>query len=401
MPGSILTTESGLPVNIVWIIVSTLINHDNIFKFKMVDENESIVEKKLFHERQEGDRFKLKTYFWCKLDNTGGEHSAYANVPEDFKTTETVEHTEYRAELALNRELFTARSLTQHQNCFFPLHRGIPLKYMGGWMGKVQASSRQHVTSDWQESGDKTVFSVKVGQEDTDSHSFAIDKPIEVVVKEIHEKYEHPRFLPDAIGCENLLSLILLIEHELVHVAYGIYDNEGNYGSGNQLATMEMWEDLLVPLPDEGGGVENRRRRRAPPLTQGFTDENGHGRIFVEWLNLLFGHIGHLSPFDSISTDTVLVDETITRFISTPVTQAMKIEYDRILQEIEDEDEDEELGGGGKRETRKRKKTKRRRKRRKSRRRKSRKRRKSRRRKSRKRRKKRRTRRKKAAVIFI
>ena len=102
MPGSILTTESGLPVNIVWIIVSTLINHDNIFKFKMVDENESIVEKKLFHERQEGDRFKLKTFFWCKLDNTGGEHSAYANVSEDFATTPFTEHTEYRAELALN-----------------------------------------------------------------------------------------------------------------------------------------------------------------------------------------------------------------------------------------------------------------------------------------------------------
>ena len=362
MPGSVLTTESGLPGNIVWIIVSTLINHDNIFKFKMVDENESIVEKKLFHERQ-GDRFKLKTYFWCKLDNTSGEHSAFANVPEDFETTETVEHTEYRAELALNRELFTARSLTQHQNCFFPLYRGIPLKYMGGWMGKVQASS-PYVTSDWQEPGDKTVFSVKVGQEDTDSHSFAIDKPIEVVVKEIHEKYEHPRFLPDAIGCENLLSLILLIEHELVHVAYGIYDNEGNYGSGNQLATMEMWKDLLVPLPDEGGGaapakgVNKRKTKSDHPLIQGITDDNGHGLIFVEWLNLLFGHIGHLSPFDSISTDTVLVDETITRFISTPVTQAMKREYDRVLQEIEDE----ELGGGGKRKIRRsrRKKTKRR-----------------------------------------
>ena len=363
MPGSVLITERGFPDNIVWIIVSTLINHDNIFKFKMVDENESIVEKKLFHEREEGDRFKLKTFIWCKLDNTGGEHSAYANVPEDFETTEKVEHTEYRAELALNRELFTARSLTQHQNCFFPLERRIPLKYMGGWMGKVQISS-PYVTSDWQEPGDKTVFSVKVGQEDTDSHSFAIDKPIEVVVGEIHEKYEHSRFLPDAIGCENLLSLILLIEHELVHVAYGIYDNEGNYGSGNQLATMEMWEDLLVPLPDEGGGaapaksVNKRKTKSDHPLIQGITDNNGHGLIFVEWLNLLFGHIGHLSPFDSISTDTVLVDETIRRFISTPVTHAMKREYDRVLQEIEDE----ELGGGGKRKIRRsrRKKTKRR-----------------------------------------
>ena len=150
-----------------------------------------------------------------------------------------------------------------------------------------------------------------------------------------------------------------MIEHELVHVAYGIYNNEENYGSGNPLANMEMWSHLLVPQldpdPDPGGGVENTRSRNYP-LTQGITDGNGHGLIFVEWLNLLFGHIGHLSPFDSISTDTVLVDETITRFISTPVTQAMKREYDRVLQE----QEKKKTEGGGKRKIRRsrRKKTK-------------------------------------------
>ena len=362
MRGSELT-EDGRPSNILWIIVSALLEHPRILTFM-----DGLTQKKLFHEPLPDGSFKLKTFFWCRLSDTTGDESASANVPENYETTTTVEHTEYKAELTLTRGLFTVQAANK---CFFPLKRQETLKYMGGWMGKVQDGGK--VTSDWQEEKEKTVFSVKVGKEYRESPSFAIDIPIEAVVYRIQENYEHSHFLPDVIGCENLLSLILLVEHELVHVAYGIYDNEGNYGANTELATLQTYNDLLVPETErEKNGKKGKRKGKrkgksdkGPRLIDGITDENGHGVIFVEWLNILFGHIGHLSPVDRLNQYLSASDvvEKINDLMKNPKMVAMKNEYDLLLATRLELPDDEDLGGGGCKTIRKRRKTKRKRRR--------------------------------------
>lgn len=254
--------------NIVFEIVNELIKSE-LYLFG---------EKKLFHTKVR-DGWKRKIFIHAVLDTELGQASAAA-------ASDGSDH-EWRCQIYLNPDIITK----PYYNEQLPLTRGEHMKWAESWMGNHTGKAS------WQTPENKKVFGVDLGNS-------IFNKLLNHPIFENWDKNENK-----IIELRNILSIILLLEHELWHVAFGMYDPDENskeehelaiptdigfntdvvHHNNNFLSSEENYEGAGDVIP---GSTPEEKTQRA------FTDESGHGRIFSQlaWFGSRFRC--QLSPFD-------------------------------------------------------------------------------------------------------
>jgi hypothetical protein len=260
------TDDDGKLFNIIWFIVKTIISSD-IFQFNTGSE-----EKKIFYEKDKESGWKQKVYFYTQLvdDNTPSAAAADVPAPEDGRDYPWV------ALLFLARRLITHKK-TGKDGKFLPLKRYEPMQFGGGWVGQTDG------TGEFQPPDHKIIFGVNL-------HEY--EKDLTMMMQSLQLKY-----IPTVIEMQNILTIMILLEHELIHVAYGIYRNVENY-SETRLATLDDFPRLNLPK-----GTKWSKSKYEFPTEQAFTDTGGHGPLFSKYANLLFGFLGQQSPLDEMSKE--------------------------------------------------------------------------------------------------
>ena len=228
------------------------------------------MEKKRFFMKKMVLYGNKKYIFYTQLvdDNTPSAAAADVPAPEDGRDYPWV------ALLFLARRLITHKK-TGKDGKFLPLKRDEPMQFGGGWVGQTDG------TGDFQPPDHKIIFGVNLHEYEKDLTDIMLSLQI--------------KYIPTVIEMQNILTIMILLEHELIHVAYGIYRNVENY-SETRLATLDDFPRLNLPK-----GTKWSKSKYEFPTEQAFTDTGGHGPLFSKYANLLFGFLGQQSPLDEMS----------------------------------------------------------------------------------------------------
>ena len=110
------------------------------------------------------------------------------------------------------------------------------------------------------------------------------------------------------IEMENILSIILLLEHELWHVAYGMYDPDENDKQRHKLAQpsdigFEGAKFVSSAVNYQGHGRIIPGNNASKKTQLAFTDPHGHGKTFSQLAYFGSGFRCQLSPFDMFDED--------------------------------------------------------------------------------------------------
>jgi hypothetical protein len=261
-------TKTGKPFNIVWAIVKEIINSD-IFLFEY-----NGAPKKIFFENG-----AQKVYFYTQLANAEDilPASAAADVPENAVRAEWI------AEIFLARRIITR----QHGNMYLPLKKDESMIFGGGWIGQTNGKAI------WQKAGKKLIFGV-------DLDKFTRTLP------------DHLK--PRLIEIQNILTVMLLLEHELIHTVFGIYRQDLNYDP-NYHARLAKPISFPRFYPQSKKKKWPKSKKEEPPHSQAFTDANGHGEDFSHYTNLVYGFPTQLSPLDYIPIDETPIKQRETQDI--------------------------------------------------------------------------------------
>ena len=248
--------------SIGWFIVKQIIN-SQLFEF---EHNKKT--KKIFFDTiiDEENKPKQKVYFTVHLSNALEIEpaSAAADVPENRSRDP------WQADIFIARRIITK----QQGNYYYPLSSEESMVFGGGWIGQMNGEAK------WQ-GNEKIVFGVDV-HKFIDSFILSFDK------------YKERR-----IEMENILTVMLLLEHELIHIALGVYRPKKNY---------EKWYNAVLAKPCSFPRFESKATEWAKSndsivtTEQAFTDKSGHGHFFSEYSNLVFGFPTQLSPLDYLTT---------------------------------------------------------------------------------------------------
>ena len=261
-------TKTGKPFNIVWAIVKEIINSD-IFLFEY-----NGAPKKIFFENG-----AQKVYFYTQLASAEDilPASAAADVPENAVRAEWI------AEIFLARRIITR----QHGNMYMPLKKEEPMIFGGGWIGQTNGKAK------WQKPGEKLVFGL-------DLDNFTSTLP------------DHLK--PRLIEIQNILTVMLLLEHELIHTVFGIYRQDLNYDPDYH-ARLAKPSSFPRFNPPSKKNKWPKNKRGHPTHAQAFTDANGHGEDFSHYTNLVYGFPTQLSPLDYIPIDETPIKQRETQDI--------------------------------------------------------------------------------------
>jgi hypothetical protein len=263
-------TKTGKPFNIVWAIVKEIINSD-IFLFEY-----NRTPKKIFFENG-----AQKVYFYTQLASAEDilPASAAADVPENAVRAEWI------AEIFLARRIITR----QHGNMYMPLKKDEPMIFGGGWIGQTNGKAK------WQNPGEKLVFGV-------DLDLFTSTLP------------DHLK--PRLIEIQNIITVMLLLEHELIHTVFGIYRQDLNYDPDYhaRLAKPSSFPRFNPPS-EKNEWPKHKKKSKRPTHAQAFTDANGHGEDFSHYTNLVYGFPTQLSPLDYIPIDETPIKQRETQDI--------------------------------------------------------------------------------------
>ena len=254
--------------NIVFEIVNQLL-HSDLYLFG---------EKKLFHTLN-GTELERKLFIYATLDTELGKASAAAAA--------SGKNNEWRCSLFLHPDIIT-RPNGGNQ---IALNRGESMKWAESWMGNHTG------IASWQQPNEKKVFGVDLGQINWGNnflnHSL-FDKTWDEAEK--------------IIEMENILSILLLLEHELWHVAYGMYDPDENDKQIHKLA-----QPVHIGLVGAKFGSSKSQYQGASKFIPGntpsektqlaFTDPHGHGITFSQLAYYGSGFRCQLSPFDMFDED--------------------------------------------------------------------------------------------------
>lgn len=252
--------------NIVFEIVNQLL-HSDLYLFG---------EKKLFHTLN-GPELERKLFIYATLDTELGISSAAAEA--------SGENNEWRCSLFLNPNIIT-RPNGDNQ---LALNRGESMKWAESWMGNHTG------LASWQQPEEKKVFGVDLG-----------------IINWGDDFLNHPLFdstwddTKKKIEMENILSILLLLEHELWHVAYGMYDPDENSKEEHELAkpsdigfvadvfgsSFNNYENASEYIPPIGEDNDEKKTQLA------FTDPHGHGITFSQLAYWGSGFRCQLAPFD-------------------------------------------------------------------------------------------------------
>jgi len=261
-------TKTGKPFNIVWAIVKEIINSD-IFSFEY-----NGTPKKIFFENG-----AQKVYFYTQLASAEDilPASAAADVPENAVRAEWI------AEIFLARRIITR----QRGNMYMPLKKDESMIFGGGWIGQTNGKAK------WQEPGEKLVFGV--------------DLDLLTSTLPVHLK-------PRLIEIQNILTVMLLLEHELIHTVFGIYRQDLNYDPDYH-ARLAKPSSFPRFYPKPKKKTWPKSKKGDPPHSQAFTDANGHGEDFSHYTNLVYGFPTQLSPLDYIPIDETPIKQRETQDI--------------------------------------------------------------------------------------
>lgn len=268
-------------INIIFEIVSALLSSE-LYEYD---------DKKLFHVWDDTkEEFKRKIWIHCEfarefLSPTGS--SAFAEA--------CGENDEWKAVIGFNPDIITRPQKTKKGAIQLALDRGESMIWAESWMPGPNGLAR------WQPKGEKTLFGVPVGILVWDESLLR------------HPLFESALFKDDdgksvftvnerKIELENIFSIMLLLEHELYHTSYGMYDHVGNVDD-HGLATPK---DIGIDLNEFGdstkfyeGAINDIPGNNPTKKTQGaYTDEYGHGPKFTSLAYTGSCFIGQKSPFD-------------------------------------------------------------------------------------------------------
>ena len=252
--------------NIVFEIVNQLL-HSDLYLFG---------EKKLFHH---GTELERKLFIYATLDTELGNASAAAAASS--------KNNEWRCSLFLHPNIITHPNGDNQ----IALNRGESMKWAESWMGNHTG------LASWQQPEEKKVFGVDLRQ-----------------INWRDDFLNHPLFnstwgkAEKIIEMENILSILLLLEHELWHVAYGMYDPEENENEEHELA-----KPADIGLVGAKFGSSKSQYQGASKFIPGntpskktqlaFTDPHGHGITFSQLAYYGSGFRCQLSPFDMFDED--------------------------------------------------------------------------------------------------
>jgi len=268
-------------INIIFEIVSALLSSE-LYEYG---------DKKLFHARGDANqKWERKIWIHCEfarefLSQIGA--SAYAEA--------CGEKDEWKALIGFNPDIITRPQETGDRVKQVALDRGESMIWAESWMPGPNGLAR------WQPEGEKTLFGVPVGILVWDESLLR------------HPLFESALFKDDdgksvftvnerKIELENIFSIMLLLEHELYHTSYGMYDHVGNVND-DKLATPK---DIGIDLDEFGdstdfyeGYIKDIPGNNHTERTQGaYTDVNGHGPKFTSLAYTGSCFIGQKSPFD-------------------------------------------------------------------------------------------------------
>ena len=339
-------------INIIYEIVSALLSSE-LYQYD--------IEKKLFHTwNEETVAFEKRIYIRCEFARDLDVASAAAAA--------CGENAEWRASVYLNPDIITRPQETNSGVIQSALKRDESMNWAESWMAGFDGLAR------WQPKEEKTVFGVPVG---------TLTWPQGLLTHPLFESplFKDPKtgasvFTPDKrkIELENIYSIMLLLEHELWHVAFGMYDPFGNAGH-HVLATPK---DIGLDLEAFGTSSANYQgfRDMIPGVSDSektqlaYTDMNGHGGKFTSLAYLGSGFTGQLSPFDMFSLiNQKKKKQRKNRRTRSQATGSVKKDgthtSDSVISSRPQrctnvDEEDEDLGGGGGKTRRKRRKTRRR-----------------------------------------
>ena len=261
-------TKTGKPFNIVWAIVKEIINSD-IFLFEY-----NGTPKKIFFENG-----AQKVYFYTQLASAEDilPASAAADVPENDVRAEWI------AEIFLARRIITR----QLGNMYMPLKKDEPMIFGGGWIGQTNGKAK------WQKLGEKLVFGL-----DLDKFTSTLPDDLK----------------PRLIEIQNILTVMLLLEHELIHTVFGIYRQDLNYDPDYH-ARLAKPSSFPRFYPQSKKKKWPKSKKGDLPHSQAFTDANGHGEDFSHYTNLVYGFPTQLSPLDYIPIDETPIKQRVTQEI--------------------------------------------------------------------------------------
>jgi hypothetical protein len=248
--------------SIGWFIVKQIIN-SQLFKFEHDKKTKKIFFDTIIDKKR--NLLKQKVYFTVHLSNAREIEpaSAAADVPENPSRYP------WQADIFIARRIITK----QQGNYYYPLSSEKSMVFGGGWIGQMNGEAK------WQ-GNEKIVFGVDV-------HKFIDSLPQSFGI------YKERR-----IEMENILTVMLLLEHELIHIALGVYRPKKNY---------EEWYNAVLAKPCSFPRFESKKEWAKSSdsrvtTEQAFTDKSGHGHFFSEYSNLVFGFPTQLSPLDYLTT---------------------------------------------------------------------------------------------------
>ena len=185
---------------------------------------------------------RLKSYFLCKFEKDEAIHAAAEKVEGKALV-----------KFWLNQNIITNNGKA------FPL--GEKIKFDEGYQGNEQLGQI------YAENGERVLFGVKLNQFDDDLERLAKKKDMTL------------------IELQNMLVVLMLMEHEVCHAIVGHYRENSDYGS----------EELAKPTdyPRSRIGRWGRKMKDSDCSTEScYTNKGGHGPLFCRLVNLLFGHWG-------------------------------------------------------------------------------------------------------------
>tara|TARA_B100000214_G_C23939756_1_gene615113 strand:- start:112 stop:1344 length:1233 start_codon:yes stop_codon:yes gene_type:complete len=264
--------------------------------------------QKAFYELREG-KWVQRVYFIPKIDKTATYYSAAATI--FGKTTK-------KGDRWLSELFLVKKVLVHYKNRKSnPLLIGEELHFENGYLPNNDEPSSFGIKY-FEGSGDKIIFGIEL-------------KEYEPYLKIMADKLQVSKFKykPDAVELMNIMIILILMEHELVHIWVSICDKiKGDSVKTSSLATPKDYKRIykpkkkITPVPiynaegeeiDDGKkhAKDNNKRlknNKWPLLDKeeqrclnkkdgtdtGFcyTDTSGHQSEFCKLTHLIFGHIG-------------------------------------------------------------------------------------------------------------
>jgi len=274
-----------------------------------------IPQKAFFRYNEKDGTYKQETFFIPKIDKTATYYSAAAIT----KDRVTKNGNTWLAEIWLVGKVVTRF----HKGELHPLNKGDNITFEDGYLPD-ETKPGQFGIRYFEGKKEKVIFGVNL------EHY----KPYLVELAESLKKYNYT-YKPDAVELMNILIVMILFEHELVHIWIALCDEEESETTDeNRLAKPDAFDRLyrgdktkIEPVtvfhqdgsPDEDWDAgehakanEDRVKDNEWPLLDkeeerclasipddiphgtrfAYTDKSGHQRKFCQLTHLMFGHVG-------------------------------------------------------------------------------------------------------------